>query len=123
MEEDLDEGDRLAEIAELMESNGGTNHGRVRTESNEDTRESWRPLDGAWDEDRKDWVPVLLEDAGIVSVKGYPVASHSTTDRHGTRYSYAKLGCRCDSCRKANADYFRSRRNTPDGGTFDRATG
>ena len=27
--------------------------------------------------------------------------------RHGTRYSYTRKRCRCDLCRKANADYIR----------------
>lgn len=32
-------------------------------------------------------------------------------DCHGTRYAYTRLGCRCDECRKANADYRKQQRS------------
>jgi len=35
--------------------------------------------------------------------------STHTTSKHGTRSRYTK-GCRCQSCRDANADYERSRK-------------
>lgn len=41
------------------------------------------------------------------------------TIKHGTRYAYAQQGCRCESCRKANADscreYHRRRGMQPQG--------
>lgn len=99
--EDLEDDDGLEELAELMaEPPGGFNHGRRNGD----------PLDGVYDEGQEDWVPLLVEDRGLVSTKRYPVDSQSTTDRHGTLYAYVKLRCRCGRCRLAMAEWKRNRR-------------
>ena len=100
-----------AELAELMQDERSFNHGRAKISdgANEEITEAWRPLDGAWDDDQEDWVPLRAEDAGFVSVKRYAVPAYSTTERHGTLYWYTR-GCRCRPCKDAKAKYERERR-------------
>ena len=78
------------DLAELMaQEPGGENHGRTRNEG------QWHSLDHS--------VAQSLEEHFNYMVY-VPI--------HGTRDCYVNEGCRCKSCRRANAEYHRKRRGS-----------
>lgn len=79
MTEDFDE------LAELMyEPPGGDNHGRTKSEG------AWHSLDNT---------AALSLEEHFEYIVYVPI--------HGTRDCYVNEGCRCPSCRRANARYIK----------------
>ena len=87
------------DIAELMaEPPGGHNHGRERGAEG-----AWEPLESA-DWDSLHAFPVPIHGEGL-SIKR-PVDRR----KHGTVYTYVKIKCRCEPCKRGWADYQRQHR-------------
>ena len=97
----MDESWEDVDWAELMaEPPGGVNHGRRKTVTG-----GWQPLeavDYTWDGEEKKPVPVGDD---------LPTSRrHVGKRRHGTTYTYVKIGCRCQVCKDGWARYIRERR-------------
>jgi NUMOD3 motif len=72
------------------------------------------PARGGWrltDETRRK-ISVALKDRPLTADHRRAIsdARRGAVPPHGDRNRYKRLGCRCDRCRKAQADYIRARR-------------
>lgn len=108
--EDLDELAEFEDLRDLMESNGGINHGRRKNRSGK-----WVPLEAAdfdWHvrKDIHEEVPIAARpDVARFSIK------RNRHFRHGTGTGYQNYGCKCDECKAWWANYMRERRRVQRG--------
>lgn len=92
------------ELAELMsEPPGGHNHGRKRGAEG-----GWRSLE----EHFETALPYIVDDPEWG--KGRRRKKNPLEIRHGTRHAYTVDRCRCEICRKANAEYIAAYRRSRD---------
>jgi hypothetical protein len=74
------------------------------------------PTRGGWrltDETRRK-ISVALQDRPLTGEhrRSISEARRGAVPPHGNRNRYKRLGCRCESCRTAQADYARARRQS-----------
>lgn len=88
---EVNEEDHEALVIELMEQTDAVNHGRTRSGN-------WQPLEPVEVDDSiktDSGVPAVFSAYGEPSPK-----QHVEPRKHGTAYTYEKLGCRCEACRE-----------------------